>query len=109
MSEAALRKQSGFLCGSDMTRGEHSEAHRLLSADPFRSYDGKANRTTLLFFVSPVDPPNQKPALPKKQSGFFIDTQNGSEFHSEQAYSIEDTEDGDAGICEDGDPHIGIA
>lgn len=32
-----------------------------------------------------------------------------SEFHSEQAYSIEDTEDGDAGICEDGDPHIGIA
>ena len=32
-----------------------------------------------------------------------------SEFHSKQAYSIEDTEDGDAGICEDGDPHIGIA
>ena len=32
-----------------------------------------------------------------------------SEFHSKQAYSIEDTEDGDAGICEDGDPHIGEA
>ena len=32
-----------------------------------------------------------------------------SEFHSKQSNGIEDTEDGDAGICEDGDPHIGIA
>ena len=36
-------------------------------------------------------------------------SQNGSEFHAQQSYGIEDTEDGDAGICEDGDPHIGIA
>ncbi len=39
----------------------------------------------------------------------IILSQDGSEFHAQQAYSIEDTEDGDAGICEDGDPHIGIA
>ena len=48
------------------------------------------------------------PICQKANRGVHLCTHE-SEFHSEQAYSIEDTEDGDAGIREDGDPHIGIA
>ena len=51
----------------------------------------------------------QNPRFAKRQIGGFHLCTHESEFHSKQSYSIEDTEDGDAGICEDGDPHIGIA
>ena len=58
--------------------------------------------------VEPLEP--IEPVEPFSLLWFVnILSQNESEFHSEQSYSIEDTEDGDAGICEDGDPHIGIA
>ena len=59
-------------------------------------------------FVEPLEP--MEPVEPFYLPWFVnILSQNGSEFHSKQAYSIEDAEDGDAGICEDGNPHIGIA
>ena len=58
--------------------------------------------------VEPIEP--VEPVEPFYLPWFVnILSQNGSEFHAQQSYGIEDTEDGDAGICEDGDPHIGIA
>lgn len=51
----------------------------------------------------------QNPRFAKRQIGGFHLCTHESEFHSEQSYGVEDAEDGDAGICEDGDPHIGIA
>jgi len=65
---------------------------------------GSGSKSVLYSFTR-----KQNPRFAKRQIGGFHLCTHESELHSEQSYSIEDAEDGDAGICEDSDPHIGIA